>query len=244
MSIGIPTWSPRGDLIVFLRSHAFLPREDADPSDVIGRPAELWAICPDGTGLRRLVTGWAPCWSGDGNWLYYWSLGDSPRRVEKLPIDGGPAVVVREENERLILPAVSADGSTLYFVKPVRSSFFGLGRGTVNEVHRACPEHAPSEVLFSIPGERIPVEMRPGRIHLHIDVSPDGQWLATSLIDGGTTNLWALPTSGAQMKPLTDFGEQSVTIARSVSWSADSQYIYAAVAENDTDIVFIDGLIR
>ena len=45
------------------------------------------------------------------------------------------------------------------------------------------------------------------------------------------------------MKPLTDFGDRSVTIARSVSWSADSQHIYAAVAENDTDIVLIDGLI-
>ena len=33
-------------------------------------------------------------------------------------------------------------------------------------------------------------------------------------------------------------------MARSVSWSVDSQHLYAAVAENETDVVLFDGLIR
>jgi hypothetical protein len=33
-------------------------------------------------------------------------------------------------------------------------------------------------------------------------------------------------------------------IVRSVSWSADSQHLYAAVAEIETDVVLFDGLIR
>jgi hypothetical protein len=29
-----------------------------------------------------------------------------------------------------------------------------------------------------------------------------------------------------------------------MSWSTDSQHIYAAVAETETDVVLLDGLIR
>ena len=79
---------------------------------------------------------------------------------------------------------------------------------------------------------------------LQITLSPDGQWLAMPLTDGATTNLWALPTAGGAMKPLTDFGDRSVVIERSISWSADNQYLYAAVAETETDVVLLDGLIR
>jgi Tol biopolymer transport system component len=75
-------------------------------------------------------------------------------------------------------------------------------------------------------------------------LSPDGQWLAVPLVDGATSNVWALPTSGGAMKPLTDFGDRCTVIARSVSWSADSQFVFAAVAEIETDIVLFDGLIR
>jgi hypothetical protein len=46
------------------------------------------------------------------------------------------------------------------------------------------------------------------------------------------------------MKPLTDFGDRSNVIARSVSWSADGRSLFAAVAETETDIVLFDGLIR
>jgi len=64
-----------------------------------------------------------------------------------------------------------------------------------------------------------------------------------TLIDGATTNIWLLPTGGGPMAPITDFGDRSVTIARSVSWSRDSQHIYAAVAETQTDVVLLAGLL-
>ena len=64
------------------------------------------------------------------------------------------------------------------------------------------------------------------------------------LLDGATTNLWVLPTTGEPMKRLTDFGDRSIVISRSVSWSADSRYLYAAVAEVETDVVLFDGLIK
>ncbi len=45
------------------------------------------------------------------------------------------------------------------------------------------------------------------------------------------------------MWAVTDFGDRAILIARSVSWSADSQQLYAAVAESETDIVLLDGLL-
>jgi Tol biopolymer transport system component len=242
LSFGVPKWSPRGDVIAFVQNVSAIDvRAASGDAGVPARTTGLWAIRPDGSGLRLVANGAAPCWSGDGNWLYYWRLGGSPRRVEKLPIDGGPPVVVREEDEQLILPVVSADGSTLYALRPVKSRFFG-SRSPMNEICRARPEGAPLELLLRLPGERFAVGISGWAIPF-IELSPDGQWLVTSLADGDTANLWALPTAGGPMKPLTDFGDRSVAIQRSVSWSADSRHIYAAVAENDTHIVSIDGLI-
>ena len=63
-------------------------------------------------------------------------------------------------------------------------------------------------------------------------------------MDGSTTNLWLLPIDGGPMRRLTDFGDRPILIARSVSWSADSQHLYAAVAEQETDIVLFDGLLE
>jgi hypothetical protein len=43
------------------------------------------------------------------------------------------------------------------------------------------------------------------------------------------------------MRPFTDFGDHSIVIPRSVSWSPDSRYVYAGVAETDADIVLLHG---
>jgi hypothetical protein len=44
------------------------------------------------------------------------------------------------------------------------------------------------------------------------------------------------------MRRITDFGRRAIMIARSVSWSRDSQSIYATVAEVDADIVLLEGI--
>jgi hypothetical protein len=68
--------------------------------------------------------------------------------------------------------------------------------------------------------------------------------MAVFVADGSTTNLWVLPTTGEPMQQLTDFGDRSIVISRSVSWSAEGRYLYAAVAEAETDVLLFDGLIQ
>jgi Tol biopolymer transport system component len=220
-AVGIPIWSPAGDRIVFLRTQR--------------GQTSLVTIRPDGSDCRTIVeTGWEANWSGDGRWLYYRSPVN--RRLEKIPAEGGQAVVVRDDDAAM--PAVAKDGSTLFYQVHPRSEIFGLWR-VDTELHRARPEDGASETIARISGQRVSVVP----YILPNALSPDDQCIATALTDGATTNIWTISTSSGELKPITDFAGRSTIIARSISWSADSRHIYAAVEETETDVVSLDGLV-
>ena len=221
ISVGVPVWSPAGHQIVFL-----LTRPGTTGLSLINR---------DGSGLRQLVPlGYSPNWSADGRWVYHSRDTADTICIEKTAIEGGPAISIRCDNANASAP--TADGSALYFVNVLIRT-----NGIVDhEIRRARPENGPSDVLARVSGSRVPVNRR-----LLVPVlSPDGQWLTMPLTDGATSNVWVLPTNGGPMRPLTDFGDRSVVIARRVSWSPDSKFLYAAVADTDADIVLLDGLLR
>jgi Tol biopolymer transport system component len=220
-AVGIPIWSPAGDLIVFLRAQR--------------GQTSLATIRPDGSDCRTIVeSGWEAGWSGDGRWLYYRSPVN--RHLEKILAEGGQAVVVRDDDAAM--PAVAKDGSTLFYQVHPRSEIFGLWR-VDTELHRARPEDGASETIARISGQRVSVVP----YILPNALSPDDQCIATALTDGATTNIWTISTSSGELKPITDFAGRSTIIARSMSWSADSRHIYAAVEETETDVVSLDGLV-
>jgi WD40 repeat protein len=107
------------------------------------------------------------------------------------------------------------------------------------DIRVATPEDAPFRVLARIPGSRVPIWQI-----VNPALSPDGKWLAQALTDGFTTNIWALSTASGEWRQITDFGEPATFIARHVSWSSDGRSILAAVAEGDSDIVLLEGLIN
>jgi serine/threonine protein kinase/Tol biopolymer transport system component len=221
VAIGVPVWSPAGNWIVVIVTR--------------GGKTGLWMVHPDGSGLHEAVRGWYACWSADGQWLYYTPAREGPRCLERVHVEGGtPEVVLASGGAGA---AVSAGGSTLYFVHRLRPEIFGLWGDS--EIQRLPLGKGPPEVLARIAASRVAVSP----LLLQVFLSPDERWLAVPLMDGSTTNLWALPTAGGAMRPLTDFGDRSIVISRSVSWSADSRHLYAAVAETETDIVLFDGLI-
>ena len=220
-SVGVPMWSPAGDQIMFI-----LTRPGVTGLSLVNR---------DGSGLRQLVTsGYSAAWSVDGQWVYYSRDTDETICIEKIGIEGGRAISIRCDNANSSVP--TADGSVLYFVNLLIKS-----NGIVDhEIGRAHPENGPSDVLARVTGSRVPVMRRA----LNPVLSPNGQWLTFPLTDGGTSNIWGLPTNGEAMRPFTDFGHRSVVIARRVSWSPDNKFLYAAVADTDADIVLLDGLLR
>jgi Tol biopolymer transport system component len=189
-----------------------------------------WLINPDGSGLRELVPGGAgAAWSGDGRWLYYYTFTSASRTltcVDKMPIDGGPAVRVQCEAANV---AVASNGSAIYYSPHV---------GRQSEIRKAQPENGPGQPFAYVAQSRIPFVPQ-GYV-----LSPDDRWLTMPLKDAGTTNIWALPTDGGPPRQLTDFGHRPILIARQVSWSPDGKFIYAAVVETDADIVLLDGMLR
>ena len=225
VALGVPMWSPDGKHIAYVTTR-----------NQKGWQYSLWLVRPDGSNDHLVAEngGWA-CWSPDSKWVYYAIPTEDGYRIEKISIDGGPPVVVRTDNA--IGPAISADNSTLYYSSP-KANLTGV---TDYEIRMARPENGPARLLAKIPGLRVPVA------HgwtIHPVVSPDGKSLALLLRDdSGNINVWSLPTQGGDLRQVTDFGQRRTIIARRVSWSSDSRSVFAALAEGDSDIVLMEGVL-
>jgi Tol biopolymer transport system component len=213
--IGIPIWSPAGDRIVFVRNTAGVNSE--------------WLINPDGSGLRQLVSpGSGAAWSADGRWLYYTTavMASEKPCIQKIPSDGSTKVQVRC-NAAGAVP--SSDEKTLYYTDS--------GSRNASAIFKAVLPDGEGVAIARYPSARVPAWPT------GFALSPDDRWLAVPLKDGDTTNIWVIPTAGGPFRQLTDFGRRAILIARQVSWSADGRTIYAAVVENDAEIVLLDGMV-
>ncbi len=219
VALGLPLWSPVDDRILFLRAH------DARIA--------LCVINRDGGGSTTLLPeALGPCWASDGQSVY---LTRSVGRIDRLDLASGAIVAVR--SDRVLGPSVSRQGGALFFT---RLPELPLGIVGDTEVCRARPDDGPAEVLARIASSRVPLATR---LHVHVTASPDGRWLAVPLLDSTTANVWLIPSDGGAMRAVTDFGDRSVFIARSLSWAPDSRHIYAAVADTDADIVVLEGVL-
>ena len=225
VSVGVPYWSPNGKSIAYVTTR-----------NKKGWRFSLWLVSPDGSNDHLVAEngGWA-CWTPDSRWLYYAVPTEDSYRIEKISTEGGPSVVVRTDNA--MAPAVSPDNHTLYYLSPQEN----LSGVADYEIRMASPDNGPSRRLARIPGSRVPVTYG---WTVHPVVSPDGKSLALLLRDdSGSINVWSLPTQGGSLRPITDFGQRRTIIARRVSWSSDSRFIFAALAEGDSDIVLMEGVL-
>lgn len=215
--VGLPLWSPDGRHIAYFRSSE--------------SSWDYFLVNPDGSNPRLLAqrAAWA-AWSPDSQWLYF---SDYPvgSHLRKVRVTGGAAEPVRSDSATRV--AIAPDGRSIYYAieLPVVSG------GSDLEIRVARPESGPSKVLARMSADRAgagggfqPV------------ISPDGTWMALALVDGITTNVWALSTSTGLLRQLTDFGDRPTIITRRVSSSADGRYIFAAVGEADSDVVLLEGL--
>jgi Tol biopolymer transport system component len=219
VSIGVPVWSPTSAQIAVIVSR--------------GGQTGLALVQADGSGLRTIVPeGISAAWTADGRWLYY-STPSPPQCLSKLELSTNNVSTVRCDN--VIGAQLAPDGATLYALRYLTSTSGMLD----SEIWRASPETGPPQTLARISGARVPDTAR----QLVPVLSNDGSMLVMPLIDGDTTNIFVLSTAGGPLRPITDFGDRAVLIARRVAWSPDARYVYAPIADTDSDIVVVDGLL-
>jgi Tol biopolymer transport system component len=217
--VGLPIWSPTGNWIVYIKSLVGSESPDGQNSQ--------WLIRSDGSDHHQLTDrGTGAAWSRDGRWVYFTVSSAGTSCIHKVSVEGGDPVRVRCD---ATMPLISSDGATLYYSRRP-------GHG--DEIFKASPPDAEGVRLQGYAPSRIPMFPTGNTL------SPDDRWIAAPLKDGTTTNIWALPTDGGPMRQITDFGRRAILIARSVSWSADSRSVYAAVAEMDADIVLLEDIGR
>lgn len=218
VTLGVPVWSPDGQHIAYvIRSQS-------------GWNVDQWVVNADGSNPRKITQGggWA-CWSPDGKWLYVSPPGETSFFIEKVHADGTNRTRVQDHGQK---PAAGPNG-TLYYVLNLP----GFNGVSDMEVYQANPDTSPGKVVVRLPGSR----MSPSLLMQPV-LSPDGKTLAVLLMDGPTTNIWAVATDSGKMQPITDFGNQGTSIARRVSWSPDGKFIYAAVGKGEADIVLLTNL--
>jgi Tol biopolymer transport system component len=218
-TIGVPLWSPVDNRIAFVVSRDRI---------------SVFVVNADGRNLREIVPrGLAPCWSRDGEWLYYSPLDNNQGwRIEKVPSRGGPPVVVRTDVD---VHAPTVGRAALYYATRAQRT---VGEWDW-EFRRASPEDGPSEVLTRVPGTHMPVS----RLFASTSLSPDEQRLALPMMVGATGSIGVMSVEGGTFTPAVDFGDRATLIARQVAWAPDGASIYAAVADVNADVVLLDGLI-
>jgi Tol biopolymer transport system component len=221
VALGVPIWSPDGRWIAYVSSRG-------NSGFVFG----IWIVRPDGSDARQLVPrGLGAAWSPDSKDVYFVETAHSP--LKKIAIAGGDPVIVRPEPVRNVI-GVSDTG--VYFL---------VERALVDgrpefEIRVAPLGDGPTRVIKTIDVSRV----ASWQVPFNPALSLDGKWLAMPLLDGFTSNIWALSTDDGRWQQVTDFGDRAIFIARRVSWSSDGRSILAAIGEGDADIVLLDGLIK
>ena len=222
--VAVPVWSPQGDWINFLQ-HPEFPDAQRDAAVSEARWQRL-ARPGDRRRLGVLVGRRAVAII-----VRLWRMTFITSRKCGLTVASPCAL----RDDDAIGCQSAPDGSALSYPKDSDPSD---RRVEELEVRRARPENGPSEVIGRVAGTRVPTMAS----NFQPFLSPDGNWLAMPLLDGSTTNLWALSTARGEWRKLIDFGERNVMITRRVAWSKDGRHMYAAVSDVDSDIVILVGL--
>ncbi len=203
-----PAFSPDGRDLAFSRS-------EVDGS------WHIWTIPVDGTAVARQLTSGDrgeiyPRWTPDGRFVLYHSWA-APRRVWRVPRDGGPPVALSPADIDAAFADVSPDGRLLaYTTTEARNE----------RVH-----------VMSLSGEGGPRVLRSGPASLP-RWSPDGEWIAFAPDRSYYGGVFIIRADGTGERRLSSVGGWPV-------WWPDGRSLsYLVIADDGTqriDTVGIDG---
>jgi TolB protein len=206
-----PIATPDGRYIVFFSNH--------------NGPLNLWRVDADGGNLKPLTSskpfGGSGSCSPDGKLIVYQSRGSQATPVLfRIGIDGGQPLQLTDDKYWSELPAFSPDGKHIAF------QYFGQGQPAT---------------FGSIPtegGQITQIAQLPQRIFGRLRWTPDGSAIAYIDDRSGTRNVWAVPVSGGEPKPLTDFNTDELFY---FDWSHDGKQLAVARGTQISDVVLINN---
>lgn len=170
-----PAWSPDGSEIAFA-------------SERTGA-SHLWALRPDGTGLRRITPdeapGGCPSWSPDSSQLVYWSdvlriINRDGTGMRELPVFG-------------ITPAWSPDGTRIAFAGGPAAPYWPYLPGDIYIIN--VDGSRLTQVTFDDPGQYW--------LDSHPNWSPDGSEIVFCSNRGGDYAIWAIRPDGTGLRYIT-----------------------------------------
>lgn len=182
---------------------------------------QLFLADADGGNARHIPTGhpfnFIPMWSPDGNWVLFLAgehynchphvLSKDGKELRKVGDRKGYKGVVDFldvpdfHQGSSDLPCWSPDSKAIYFTARIGKSV---------EIMRTTPDGKERQLTHS----------KPGVLHYHTAVSPNGQWLVFGSTRSGVRQLYVMPTDGGEALAITSV--QSGHAAMWPYWQTDS----------------------
>ncbi len=178
-----PAWTPDGKQFVYTR------KVSSNPLAKGGAPGGIYSVDPGSGQSTFLLPGSDPSWSPDGQWLVVADLQGG--RIGIMNVNTGEQVQVEASVDQT--PTWFPDGSKILYSN--LQTGLGIPQERVYEI-----DFQSKKVSQILNGDVDQVE------YTLPAVSPDGQWMVTSLhlMSGGETRqLWLMDVNGKKRKAIT-----------------------------------------
>ena len=186
----------------------------------------VWRMDVDGSNERALTGGsgeWSLGLSADGRTVFYCGLdAEGKNAVWQVGIDGGPPTQLIHGVDPYNIAGVTPDGVVVYEYADAQDNYaLTIGFAAPGGISAARPLALPRTALSSSP--RVGFD---GRTINFLDRRDD------------SSNLWAVPITGGEAKPLTNFkGEQIF----SYDWSKDGKQLVVVRGTLISDAVLLSS---
>jgi serine/threonine-protein kinase len=174
-----------------------------------GDRGDLWTYEFATERLARVTTdaeSRTPVWTRDGRWLTYSSIRAGVGQIVRQPVDGtGPPDVLLAKRIRLFPSSWLPDGRGLFYMESPPTDLSAIRLLTVDGERRSVAVTQKSATA---------IERQPA-------VSPDGRWLAYSVRDNGSVEIFVQPIGapGARRQVSVDGGREPI-------WSRDGRELF------------------